>query len=1143
MADGLIGLQATVVSTDGSRAQGTVAPSAVSANDATVASYDRALPQLTPSRLVLVQADLYERLGELARGGLGKITRARDLRSGRIVAIKEIIGGAEDAAVRFAREAMITANLQHPAIVPVYEVGRWPDGQPFFAMKLVTGRPLNVVIDEAADLDARLALVSHVLTVADALAYAHGEKVIHRDLKPHNVLCGAHGETVVIDWGLARRLDEQDGTASVHRRISAAPGQTYVGAIMGTPAYMPPEQASGKRVDERADVYAIGAMLYHLLAGAPSYSARTIDELIEKVKAGPPRRIAEVVPEVPRDLAAIVERAMAPDPEVRYRTALELASDLRRFTTGQLVLAHRYTRGQRIRRFLARHRGAVTASAIALAALLVGGSLALAGIVGARDDAQLAQRRAESEQKRADSERQEVQRRLIAAHTDRARIELASEHPREALGFLTAAADIAGLDPTLRYLAARVLDQIPAGRRTPEVDLRTLEFVPGSHDLILGNATTFVRWNPETDVKSWEIPGTGGDVMTLDQHELLIPRGTSLLTVDLATGKQLREIASPSASPLNGMLGRDRSKRWIAGVTATGVELFDLQLGTHVASVPLGPTTQLPVVSPDGEHLVVGLPVSDVQTKIVLVDRAAHVIRELCGNCRILRHASSGIAIADYRQHQAGHVMLFDWTGKLLQEVVPASIVEVSELVQSPDGRYLAVFTGEGSLEVHDAKGLRWRHSITDRAYEALFDSRGRLWLLGAYNGVHVYDASSGVELSRWALGGLALRLSDDAQQVALVTLRVGVTTWKVGGDLIEAIAPSEERVRKLLFAGDRIVTSADDGAVWVYDPGKPPRELVRHKDRVASLQITPEGTVLSTSRTGGTLVNDIVTGVELERYPTGPRASASSDGVHLATGSLDGTVTLYDRRTKAARVLGKMTTEVSSARWSPDGTKLVAIDNVGTTIVWGVDGTKLKEVPASEVGVDLVFSNDSKWFGRIAQTDRDTLYSLVPGVADRPLEPAARIHSMEMSIAFAPGDQRVAIGDQGRVRVWNLESGEFETTISTGTEIIGLTFSPDGQLLYGGGVDRKIRAWDIPRGVAQAELSVVGEVYGLSFDPKRPRLAILTLGPAMIWNLPELTLDVPKLRAIVACLDERDAVTGAIHRVDIAGCNRLFGP
>ena len=241
------------------------------------------VPAETPGALPRVESEAYAIVDELAQGGLGRILRARDLRTGRIVAIKEMLSDSDAVEQRFVREALVTANLQHPCIVPVYELGRWPSGQPFYAMKLVRGEPLDAVIAEAATFDARLALIPHVVAVADALAYAHGERVIHRDLKPQNVVCGAHGETVVIDWGLARRNSLRPQGSRVSRATSRSEGEvrstdgsagtwnsendddpaiqsvggsetTQAGAVMGTPGYMPPEQARGERVDERADL-------------------------------------------------------------------------------------------------------------------------------------------------------------------------------------------------------------------------------------------------------------------------------------------------------------------------------------------------------------------------------------------------------------------------------------------------------------------------------------------------------------------------------------------------------------------------------------------------------------------------------------------------------------------------------------------------------------------------------------------------------------------------------------------------------------------------------------------------------------------------------------------------------------------------
>ena len=324
------------------------------------------------SKLVSVELSRYELGAEIARGGMGRILAARDLRHQRPVAIKELTTGDDR---RFEREALITAALQHPAIVPVYEAGRWPNGSPFYAMKLIDGEPLDGVIAKQATLAQRIALVPSVIAVADALAYAHERRIIHRDLKPANVLLGRFGETYVIDWGVAKRLDVADDDAPPlrpsTRHLDGADSLTVAGDIIGTPLYMPPEQAEGEAVDQRADVYALGAMLYHVLAGAPPFEPARVEVMLARVATERPVPLVRRVPGLPADLVAIVEKAMAPAKADRYADAGQLAADLRRFQAGQLVLAHDYGVADRITRFVRRH-------ALAVAVVLL---LGTAGVV------------------------------------------------------------------------------------------------------------------------------------------------------------------------------------------------------------------------------------------------------------------------------------------------------------------------------------------------------------------------------------------------------------------------------------------------------------------------------------------------------------------------------------------------------------------------------------------------------------------------------------------------------------------------------------------------------------------------------------------------------------------------------------------
>ncbi|MDP2305702.1 MAG: WD40 repeat domain-containing serine/threonine-protein kinase [Pseudomonadota bacterium] len=257
-------------------------------------------------------APRYEVGGLLGRGGMGEVHVARDPRLGRDVALKTSRPENPDGARRLAREASLTARLEHPNIVPVYAAGRDPSGAPYYTMRVLSGRTLASAIAEAGSLSARLQLVRNVLGAAEAIAYAHGRGVLHRDLKPANIMVGMFGESLVTDWGLACTFDKQDEERGG-----------------GTPGFASPEQQSGAHLDGRADVYGLGATLFTILTGtAPPLPA-------------PPLRA--VLPEAPPELAAIVDRALQADPARRYPGARALADDLLAWFEGRRVAAHVYT--------------------------------------------------------------------------------------------------------------------------------------------------------------------------------------------------------------------------------------------------------------------------------------------------------------------------------------------------------------------------------------------------------------------------------------------------------------------------------------------------------------------------------------------------------------------------------------------------------------------------------------------------------------------------------------------------------------------------------------------------------------------------------------------------------------------------------
>ncbi|MBL8622759.1 MAG: protein kinase [Myxococcales bacterium] len=453
-------------------------------DDAPAAGVAAATPDLDRERpiaagLIVRPTDRYQLREVVGQGGLGRVVVAHDRELDRPVAIKELLRRTPAAVERFRREAMITAKLQHPGIVPVHDAGRWPNGAPFYAMKLIEGDDLAHLLEQAPTLAQRLALLPKVIAVCEAIGYAHAQRVVHRDLKPGNVVIGEHGEAMVVDWGLAKELDGTDDGArepDAYRGDGGA-ALTQAGDVLGTPAYMAPEQARAEPVDARADVYALGAMLYHLLAGhapyaavgttqtAPGFARRGIRELLAEPPAALPAEVRATVPE----LAAIVDKAMARAADARYPTALELARELRAFEAGQLVSAHRYTPRAMLARWVRRHRAALSVAAALLAVMAGLGALALVRIVRAERTAQhqrsaaiAASARAEAERARAEAERD-----VLAVTTAEQVLPI---DPTEAVGWLPRTAALPG------PLAARALAVTTAatarGVATARVQLR-----------------------------------------------------------------------------------------------------------------------------------------------------------------------------------------------------------------------------------------------------------------------------------------------------------------------------------------------------------------------------------------------------------------------------------------------------------------------------------------------------------------------------------------------------------------------------------------------------------------------------------------------------------------------------------------------
>jgi WD40 repeat protein len=1018
----------------------------------------------------------YEILGELGRGGMGVVYKARHVALKRVVALKMILAGAyagPDELARFQTEAEAVARLQHPNVVQIHEVGTH-QGRPYLALEFCGGGTLEQRLRQAPLTPRAAAALVEVL--ARAMHAAHTRGVVHRDLKPANVLLAEDGTPRVTDFGLAKQLD--------------AAGQTRTGAVVGTPSYMAPEQAAGQghQVGAAADVYALGAILYECLTGRPPFKAATPLDTILQVLRDEPVPPSRLQPKVPRDLETVCLKCLHKDLARRYGSAAALAEDLRRFQAGESVAARPAGAAERLAKWVRRRP-----TTAALVAVSVAAALALLG-VGLHFTRLLAEERNDALQKKTLAETNETKAVTQKLETDREwrRAEKGESDARKQKTLADERADNLARQLQLTRcseVTAHLMRVAPMYERDPLTALEMLNDVRlfpldlrdaawgfyeracrrWEHTLLQGHKDHICALAFSPDGKTLASAGWFRDrtVILWDaqtgRKKTVLPHDRLIKTVAFSPdGKTLASAGVPSA------LADDRSGFLKLWDVATGKEKTSLS-DDHVWAVTF---------SPDGKTLVSANDDKTMKLWDVATGKLKATLQGHTGNVLDVAVTRDGKTLASCGMD--GTIKLWDLNTRQELATLRGHPGWVRSVAFSHDDKTLAAGGDAPTLKLWDVATRRETIALEGHADTVPFVAFSR-----ADNTL----ASVGRD-------GL-VKLWDVARAREKVSLNCPVNP----GDV--AFSPD----------GKWLATGHGDGSVRVWNVKREQHRatLAGHTGKIWAAAASRGGTLLATASEDLTVkLWDLPTGrlkATLQGHTGEVQTVAfSPDDTTLATTAEhpDGTVKLWDVQTgKEKRALKVAGTAHYSVAFSPDG-KTLATGAYNRVILWDVaTGQQLGILKGSTSSFyshwSVAFSPDGKTLAVADGTVK--LWDVATGKLKAPLPP----HGRASSVAFSPDGQTLAhVGEHATVHLWDVAKGQERVTLRGHTEgssqqICNVTFSPDGKVLATASQDEAI-LWDVATG--QRKATIPGGFGPVAFSGDGKVFAWANDTTVKLWDL-----------------------------------------
>ena len=987
----------------------------------------------------------YELLEVIARGGMGVVYRARQRSLNRLVAVKMLLAGefAQPKFIeRFRAEAEAVAQLQHPNIVAIHEIGDH-DGQPYFTMDLVEGRSLAQVI---SDLKFQISDVRRaagwVKTIAEAIEYAHQRGIVHRDLKPSNILIDSLDQPRITDFGLAKRLTDNSDL-------------TQTGQVLGSPSYLPPEQAAGKPVGDTADVYSLGANLYHLLTGRPPFQAETLSALLKQVIETEPVAPGLLNPGIPVDLQTICLKCLEKEPERRYQTAGEVAQELGRFLDGQPIQARPVGAAAQAWKWCLRRPVLAGLTAALVLTFLLGLSGVLWQWRRAVQERRVAQANELLARRHAYAgDMQLVQRSLEEVDLDAARKLLAlyrPAHPPPHSQVSNPKSQLTISDPP----SPKPDPPSPiSDLRSPNPDPRSRS----SGEDLRGWEWRYLWAQCRSDEQSTLIHQSGAFLnlaLSPDGNVLAVRQsGGNTDLWDWARRRRLGTLTNENGSKALAFIP---GSPWLASAHRDGerheVALWDVTTRRIVRTLPHPLRVVNLTASPDGEWLAT----FDLEPRLRLWRLSSgELAKDMpgmgpindLGRVPLFSPDSATLALGEMN----GSVRLVNLKTGLVDRTIPAPTEGngVMAMAFSPDGRFLACGYGlsDGTIRLWDAATGALAASLEGH----------RAWiskLVFAPDGQTLYSGSADQTIRGW----------DIVRKKETETGRLQGHTGVLSG-------------LALAHAGATLVSCAFDGSIRVWDLKAKPRRAFHG---VLPVRVAPYGApftrdsrrLVTASPRDPVIIWEVATAKEIQRLPalgTNHHSVAlSPDERLLAVGSLDATIQLWDLvEQRLVRKFRPQSIPIYGLRFWDGGRTLMSHAFVAhrQTSVQRWDVASGAEIP----------------FGRIDVSDSYVL-------------------------SQSPDHRLLAVPSAGGVTLWNYATGELEASFPSPTVPLMATFSADSRLLAAS-VAPGAQVWEVGSKRARAALSLpANRIISLAFSPDGRRLVTggevgMRLQPALVvWD------------------------------------------